>query len=116
MAVGEKEHEETVVERNGEQKDSAFVASADSGEKKKKKKKRMGLLSRIWNFIFRVGGDDFEKRLKYISKEETILRNKMKRRSITRRKFIRNLIAFSVFFEVCEMKFFAFVAFVLVYV
>lgn len=97
MAVGEKEHEGTVVENGGEKNDSAVVLSA-SGEKKKTKRK--GLLSRIWNAIFRVRGDDFEKRLKNISKEEATVRNRMKRRSITRRNFIRNLIAFSVFFEV----------------
>ncbi|KFK32660.1 hypothetical protein AALP_AA6G272000 [Arabis alpina] len=83
MAVGEKkEHEGTVVENS---------------EKKKQKK---GLLLRIWNVLFRVRGDDFEKRLEVISKEEASIRSRMKRRSITRRTFIRNLIAFSVFFEI----------------
>jgi len=44
----------------------------DEGEKKENggtspsgsvKKKRRGFLSRIWNGIFRLHGDDFEKRL-----------------------------------------------------
>ena len=94
MAVGEKEHEGTVVESGGE----------------KKTTKRKGLFSRLWNAIFRVRGDDFEKRLKNISKEEATVRNRMKRRSITRRNFIRNLIAFSVFFEV-SLQVYAFVAY-----
>jgi len=107
MAVGEKEHEGTVVESGGEKNDSAVVLSA-SGEKKTTKRK--GLFSRLWNAIFRVRGDDFEKRLKNISKEEATVRNRMKRRSITRRNFIRNLIAFSVFFEV-SLQVYAFVAY-----
>jgi hypothetical protein len=102
MAVGEKEHEGTVVESGGEKNDSAVVLSA-SGEKKTTKRK--GLFSRLWNAIFRVRGDDFEKRLKNISKEEATVRNRMKRRSITRRNFIRNLIAFSVFFEVIAVSY-----------
>ncbi|KAG7571998.1 Lunapark domain [Arabidopsis suecica] len=102
MAVGEKEHEGTVVESGGEKNDSAVVLSA-SGEKKTTKRK--GLFSRIWNAIFRVRGDDFEKRLKNISKEEATVRNRMKRRSITRRNFIRNLIAFSIFFEVIAVSY-----------
>ena len=36
------------------------------------KKKRKGILSRIWNVIFRSRGDDLEKRLEYISKEEAL--------------------------------------------
>lgn len=103
MAVVEKEHEGTVVE-SGEQNDSAVVpsaASGDSGEKKKSK----GLFSRIWNVLFRVKGDDFEKRLNDISKGEATVRSRMNRRSITRRNFIRNLIAFSVFFEVSSSMF-----------
>uniref|UniRef100_A0A1J3FQP3 Lunapark zinc ribbon domain-containing protein n=1 Tax=Noccaea caerulescens TaxID=107243 RepID=A0A1J3FQP3_NOCCA len=99
MAVVEKEHEGTVVE-SGEQNDSAVVPSAASGDSGEKKKKSKGLFSRIWNVLFRVKGDDFEKRLNDISKGEATVRSRMNRRSITRRNFIRNLIAFSVFFEV----------------
>ncbi|XP_010429409.1 PREDICTED: uncharacterized protein At2g24330-like [Camelina sativa] len=99
MAVGEKEQiGAAVVENGGEKTDSAVV---NSGEKKKKK----GWFSRIWNGIFRVRADDFEKRLKNISKEEVTVRNRMKRRSITRRNFIRNLIAFSVIFEIIAVAY-----------
>jgi hypothetical protein len=65
-----------------------------------KKKKRRGFLARIWNSIFRLHGDDFEKRLKYISKEEAAVLSRMKRRSLTCRQMIRQLIIFSVIFEV----------------
>ncbi|VVB08867.1 unnamed protein product [Arabis nemorensis] len=100
MAVGEKkEHEGTVVESTEKKNDSAFLSSPVSGGGEEKKKSK-GLLSRIWNVIFRVRGDDFEKRLEVISKEESTVRSRMKRRSITRRKLIRNLIAFSVLFEI----------------
>ncbi|XP_019093046.1 PREDICTED: uncharacterized protein At2g24330 isoform X2 [Camelina sativa] len=103
MAVEENEQKGTVVvESGGEKNDSAVV---NSGEKKKKETKRKGWFSRIWNGIFRVRGDDFEKRLKNISKEEVTVRNRMKRRSITRRNFIRNLIAFSVIFEIIAVAY-----------
>lgn len=110
MSVVEKEHEGPVVESR-EQNDSAVVqsaASGDGGEKNKKEKKSQGLFSRIWNVLFRVKGDDFEKRLNDISKGEATVRSRMNRRSITRRNFIRNLIAFSVFFEVSSSIFFVF--------
>lgn len=64
------------------------------------KKKGKGLLSRIWNAIFRTHGDDFEKRLEHISKEEAAVLSRMKRRSQTWRRMIRNFIAFSVILEV----------------
>ncbi|PKI47353.1 hypothetical protein CRG98_032188 [Punica granatum] len=63
-------------------------------------KKRRGLLSRIWNGIFRLHGDDFEKRLQHISKEEAAVLARMKRRSLTWRRMLRHLILFSVIFEV----------------
>ncbi|CAL1412267.1 unnamed protein product [Linum trigynum] len=64
------------------------------------KTKRKGIMSRVWNTIFRLhGGDDFEKRLQYISKEEAAVLTRMKKRSLTWRKMTRNLIAFSVLFE-----------------
>ncbi|KAJ8758744.1 hypothetical protein K2173_000465 [Erythroxylum novogranatense] len=64
------------------------------------KKKRKGLISRIWNGIFRLHGDDFEKRLQHISKEEAAVLSRIKRRSLTWRKMTRHLIVFSVIFEV----------------
>ncbi|KAF3557613.1 hypothetical protein F2Q69_00016621 [Brassica cretica] len=102
----EKDHEGTVAD-TGDQNDSAVVPSetVGGGEKKTTTTKGKGLFSRIWNWIFRVKGDDFEKRLKGISKEEATIRSRMKRRSVTRRKLIRNLIAFSVFFEVIAVSY-----------
>ncbi|EEF34423.1 uncharacterized protein At2g24330 [Ricinus communis] len=64
------------------------------------KKKRKGFMSRIWNGIFRLHGDDFEKRLQNISKEEAAVLSRMKKRSLTWRKMTRHLIIFSVIFEV----------------
>lgn len=66
------------------------------------KKKRKGLFSRMFSGIFRLHGDDFEKRLKYISKEEATVLARMQRRSITWRRMSRHLILFSVLFEVLE--------------
>ncbi|KAG8636488.1 uncharacterized protein At2g24330 [Manihot esculenta] len=64
------------------------------------KKKRKGVMSRIWSGIFRFHGDDIEKRLQNISKEEAAVLSRMKRRSLTWRKMTRHLIVFSVIFEV----------------
>ncbi|KAJ0081155.1 hypothetical protein Patl1_12429 [Pistacia atlantica] len=64
------------------------------------KKKNRGIISRIWNGIFRLKGDDFEKRLQYISKEEASVLARMKRRSQTWRRMTRHLIIFTVIFEV----------------
>ncbi|KAJ4705715.1 Lunapark domain containing protein [Melia azedarach] len=62
-------------------------------------KKRRGIVSRIWHGIFRLKGDDFEKRLQYISKEEAAVLSRMKRRSQTWKRMTRHLIIFSVIFE-----------------
>ncbi|KAF7135277.1 hypothetical protein RHSIM_Rhsim08G0224200 [Rhododendron simsii] len=64
------------------------------------KNKRKGVLSRIWNGLFRQHGDDFEKRLQHISKEEATVLARMKKRSRSWRRMIRHLIIFSVIFEV----------------
>ena len=64
------------------------------------KKKGKGVLSLIWNAIFRIHGDDFEKRLEHISKEEAAVLARMKSRSLTWRRMIRHLIVFSVIMEV----------------
>ncbi|XP_022732613.1 uncharacterized protein At2g24330-like [Durio zibethinus] len=69
------------------------------------KKKGKGLLSRIWNAIFRIHGDDFEKRLQHISKEEAVVLARIKRRSQTWRRMIRHLIVFSVILEVVAVAY-----------
>nr|DAD43304.1 TPA_asm: hypothetical protein HUJ06_001534 [Nelumbo nucifera] len=63
-------------------------------------KRRRGLLSRVWNGIFRTRAEDFEKRLQHISKEEAAVLARMKRRSQSWRQTARNLIVFSMVFEV----------------
>lgn len=84
-AVGEGEMKET----------TGGTSPSGSGKKKNK-----GFLLRIWNGIFRLHGDDFEKRLQYISKEEAQVMTRMNRRSRSWRRISRNLIVFSVIFEV----------------
>lgn len=79
----------------GEKKDTGTTTTEIATTKKKK-----GIISRIWNVIFRIHGDDFEKRLQYISKEEAAVLARMKRRSQSWRRMIRHLIIFSVIFEV----------------
>ncbi|KAF6166664.1 hypothetical protein GIB67_005526 [Kingdonia uniflora] len=68
------------------------------GEVTKKQKK--GVISRIWNGLFRVRGDDFEKRLQYITKEEASVLARIKTRSLSWRTGARNLIVFSVLLEI----------------
>ncbi|TKY74649.1 hypothetical protein E2542_SST03412 [Spatholobus suberectus] len=80
----------------GEKKETS-PAAGDAGNGKKKRK---GLVSRIWNGIFRLHGDDFEKRLQYISKEEALVMTRMNRRSRSWRRISRHLIVLSVIFEV----------------
>ncbi|GAV65195.1 DUF2296 domain-containing protein [Cephalotus follicularis] len=74
------------------------------GESEQKESKaittqRKGVISRIWNGIFRLNQDNFEKRLAHISKEEASLLSRINKRSLSRRRTTRNLIIFSLFFE-----------------
>ncbi|XP_052206980.1 uncharacterized protein At2g24330-like isoform X2 [Diospyros lotus] len=69
------------------------------------KKKKKGIISRIWNGLFRLHGDDFEKRLEHISKEEAAIIARMKRRSQSWRRTARNVIIFSVILEVIAVGF-----------
>ncbi|OIW09253.1 hypothetical protein TanjilG_01224 [Lupinus angustifolius] len=84
--------EEKVVE-DGENKEKL---SRTSNENKGKK----GIIYRIWNGIFRSRRNDFEKRLEYISKEEGVVMGRIKRREFSWRRTSKQLIAFSVLFEV----------------
>ncbi|KAF3446034.1 hypothetical protein FNV43_RR11212 [Rhamnella rubrinervis] len=81
----------------GEKKDTATASTTSTAVAKKKRK---GIISRLWNGIFRLHNDDFEKRLQYISKTEVTVLGRMKRRSQTCRRMIRHLIMFSIIFEV----------------
>lgn len=72
----------------------------DSDMKKTKKNKKKGLFLRVWNAVFRSQGDDFEKRLQHITKEEAAVLSRMRRRSQSWRRMIRNFIILSVLLEV----------------
>lgn len=74
------------------------VTSTETEVKKKKKKK--GVLSRLWNALFRGRGDDFEKRLEHISKEEAAVLARIARRAHRSRRTTRQLIIFSLLSEV----------------
>jgi len=87
-------------DEKGEKKETSPSASASAGNDKKNEKKKKGFISRIWNAIFRSNRDDFEKRLQYISKEENAVVTRMSNRSRSWRRTSRQLILFSVLFEV----------------
>ncbi|PWA66695.1 hypothetical protein CTI12_AA325500 [Artemisia annua] len=86
----EKDVKEVVEERN------------DNSPMRKEKK---GIFSRFWNGLIRLHGDDFEKRLQYISKEEATILARMKKRSTRWRKTARNIIVSSLFLEVILISF-----------
>ena len=62
--------------------------------------RKRGILSRMWNALIRGRGDDFEKKLQYLSKEEASVHARMKKRAHRWRKSARNIILFSVSLEV----------------
>ncbi|KAL0315593.1 UNVERIFIED_CONTAM: hypothetical protein Sradi_5437500 [Sesamum radiatum] len=66
----------------------------------KRTAKKKGVLSGLWSALFGAHGDDFEKRLQHISKEEAVILARITRRSRKYRKRTRHLITFSVIFEV----------------
>ncbi|KAL1547955.1 hypothetical protein AAHA92_16254 [Salvia divinorum] len=76
-----------------------FTTATDAEVKTKPAKKKKGVLSRLWGAILRLHGDDFEKRLQYISKEEATILSRITRRSNSWRRMTRNLILFSVLLE-----------------
>ncbi|KAL3824520.1 hypothetical protein ACJIZ3_020549 [Penstemon smallii] len=76
------------------------VPTTDTDTENKKTKKKKGVLSRLWNAIFRKHGDDFEKRLQHISKEEAAVLSRITKRSQSWRRMTRHLIIFSVLLEV----------------
>ncbi|XP_078446149.1 uncharacterized protein At2g24330-like [Wolffia australiana] len=83
----------------------ASVGSTSSGSTVRKK----GFLSRIWNAIFRGRGDDFEKKLEYLSKEEASVHSRMKKRAHKWRTTARNIVLFTVTLEVVAIAY-AFIA------
>lgn len=90
--------------------DSGDVASNVSSsvtetQMNKTEKKKSGVFSRIWNSVFRSHGDDFEKRLQYISKEEASVLSRIRKRSQKWRRITRHFILFSVLLEVVAVGF-----------
>jgi len=82
-----------------DEKEVKEVVEEKNDDVSKKKTKKKGILSRIWHAVFGLRGDDFEKRLQYISKEEATLHSRMKRRALRWRRTARNLVVFSVILE-----------------
>lgn len=68
-------------------------------EEKKTKKKQRGVLSRMWTGVFGSRKDDFERRLERISKEESAILNRMRRRAHSWGKRKRQIILCSVLLE-----------------
>ncbi|CAH9143255.1 unnamed protein product [Cuscuta epithymum] len=68
-------------------------------EVKTNRKKKKGLISRMWNALFKSGRDDFEKRLQHISKEEAAVIQRITTRAQRVSRTLRNLIILSVLFE-----------------
>ncbi|KAL8087857.1 hypothetical protein AgCh_037847 [Apium graveolens] len=93
MAGGSKKDHKEVAEIAGD-------LPATASEEKTAKKKKRGVMSRIWNTLFRLHGDDFEKRLQHISKEEAAIVARLKKRAINRRGVIRNILVLSALLEV----------------
>ncbi|PKA48236.1 Uncharacterized protein AXF42_Ash020633 [Apostasia shenzhenica] len=60
---------------------------------------RKGVISRIWRWIFGLRNEDYEKKLQHLSKEETAVHTRMKRRAHSLKERCRNLIVFSLTFE-----------------
>nr|XP_043626794.1 uncharacterized protein At2g24330-like [Erigeron canadensis] len=81
-----------------EEKDVKELGEEKNDNSAKKGKK--SIFSRFWNGLIRLHGDDFEKRLQYIHREEAIILARMKRRSMGWRKTARNIIVSSLVLEV----------------
>jgi endoplasmic reticulum junction formation protein lunapark len=79
-------------------------SAAASGTKRKEEEQREGpgILVRMRRALFGGRGDDFEKRLQHLSKEEADLVPRMRRRAHFSRRGIRNLVVFSVLGEVSQ--------------
>ncbi|XP_031494574.1 uncharacterized protein At2g24330-like [Nymphaea colorata] len=75
------------------------TASTSTKDGQSTKQTNRGILSRIWHGIFRRGGDDFEKKLQYLSKEEASVHSRMKKRAQSWRSTARNIMVYSVVLE-----------------
>ncbi|CAL5030956.1 unnamed protein product [Urochloa decumbens] len=81
---------------------SAAAAAASETKRKEEEEKRegSGILGRIWRALFGGRGEDYEKRLQNLSKEEAAVLARMRRRALFSRRSVRNLIVLSVLGEV----------------
>ncbi|CAI9106113.1 OLC1v1005182C2 [Oldenlandia corymbosa var. corymbosa] len=84
---------------NGDVDTKVPSTSSDPEVKKEKTKKKKGVFSRVWNAVFRSQGDDFEKRLQHITKEEASVLSRMRRRSQSWKRIRRDFIVMSVLLE-----------------
>ncbi|XP_071691898.1 uncharacterized protein At2g24330-like [Rutidosis leptorrhynchoides] len=81
-----------------EEKDVTEVGNEKNDSPTKTEKK--SIFARFWSGLIRLHGDDFEKRLQYIHKEEATILARMKKRSMRWRKTARNIIVSFVLLEV----------------
>uniref|UniRef100_A0A0E0KSX5 Lunapark domain-containing protein n=1 Tax=Oryza punctata TaxID=4537 RepID=A0A0E0KSX5_ORYPU len=83
---------------------AAAAAEEASGETKGKdeegKRKGGGILRMIWRALLGGRGEDYEKGLQYLSKEEVAVHARMHRRAQLARRGVRNLLVLSVLSEV----------------
>ncbi|KAJ4950157.1 hypothetical protein NE237_026989 [Protea cynaroides] len=70
----------------------------EEGEKVMKQKR--GIISRIWNGLFRARGEDIETRLQYICKEEASVLARMKKRSQSWKSVVKKIMIFFGMWEV----------------
>ncbi|XP_042505306.1 uncharacterized protein At2g24330-like [Macadamia integrifolia] len=85
--------------------ESSAMSTDNKKESGNVKKQRKGILSRIWNGLFRIRGEDFEKRLQHISKEEASLLARMKDRSQNWRTVAKLITYSSVLLEILAVVF-----------
>ncbi|KAJ6837222.1 uncharacterized protein M6B38_121775 [Iris pallida] len=83
------------------------AAAAVLEESKKKTEKKKWLIARVWRAIFRSGGssEDYERKLHSLSKEESSVHARIKRRALSSRSRSRNIIAVSIALEVVAIAY-----------
>ena len=79
---------------------AAAAAASEAKGKEEERREGPGVLGRIWRALFGGRGEDYEKRLRNLSKEEAAVLARMGRRAHFSRRGVRNLIAVSVLGEV----------------
>uniref|UniRef100_A0ACD5ZCE6 Uncharacterized protein n=1 Tax=Avena sativa TaxID=4498 RepID=A0ACD5ZCE6_AVESA len=77
---------------------------AEGKGKEEEKTRKGGVLGRMWRGLF-GGREDYEKRLQYLSKEESSVHARMRRRTQASRRTVRNIIVLSVLAEVVAVAY-----------